>query len=264
MSILHTGAQAMRIVTTSWDDGHRSDLKIAKLLHERMISGTFYIPSNEVTRSALLGAELRGLISTGFEIGAHTVSHPNLSTLNRGEITREVVNCKEILEQAVGARISMFCYPGGRYNRNVIRELRRAGYDGARTTRMFSTHWKFPPFEMPTTVQAFPHSKVECLRNLVRAPNLHRLFTYASQGRGHRNWVALGQRFFDQVLQDGGIWHLYGHSWEIDSRNLWDDLREMLDYVQGRIGVVYLTNGELTRLLQGKHEIHAPRFVEQL
>ena len=50
----------MRIVTTSWDDGHRSDMKIAKLLCERAIAGTFYIPGNEVTRSSLLGAELRG------------------------------------------------------------------------------------------------------------------------------------------------------------------------------------------------------------
>src|SRR5439155_5874242 len=219
---------AMRIVTTSWDDGHRSDMKIAKLLCERAIAGTFYIPGNEVTRSSLLGAELRGLVSKGLEIGAHTVSHQNMLRLDPDELTREVVNSKDILEQAIGSRVSMFCYPMGRYNRKVIRELQRAGYDGARTTRMFCTNLKFPPFEMPTTLQAYSHTAGEYLRNVVRSPNMHRFFTYVTERHRCRNWVKLGQRLFDRILDEGGMWHLYGHSWEIDSRGLWDDLREML------------------------------------
>jgi hypothetical protein len=56
----------------------------------------------------------------------------------------------------------------------------------------------------------------------------------------------LGKQLFDEVLEDGGIWHLYGHSWEIEELGIWDDLLEMLDYVSHHSNVTYLTNGQLT------------------
>ena len=258
-----TRARVMRIVTTSWDDGDRSDMKLAELLSERAISGTLYIPANGLTHSSLLARELRGLASEGFEIGAHTVSHQNLLGLGPNELTREVVDCKDILEQAVDKRVSMFCYPMGRYDTKVIRELQRAGYDGARTTRMFSSALKFPKFEMPTTLQAYSHTTGKYLRNVMRSPNIHRFFTYLTELHRCRNWVELGQRLFDRMLDKGGMWHLYGHSWEIDSLGLWPDLREMLDYVQGREGVMYVTNGELMRLLRTECEMSIRPLAEE-
>ena len=50
-------------------------------------------------------------------------------------------------------------------------------------------------------------------------------------------------------MEDGGIWHLWGHSWEIDQLGLWDELAEMLDYVHGREDVLYLNNGDLLQYL---------------
>jgi hypothetical protein len=41
---LHTTMPMPRIVTTSWDDGDPSDLKVAELLRARALSGTFYVP----------------------------------------------------------------------------------------------------------------------------------------------------------------------------------------------------------------------------
>jgi len=62
-----------------------------------------------------------------------------------------------------------------------------------------------------------------------------------------KNWVQLGKKLFDQVSAEGGIWHLYGHSWELEALNLWDELREMLDYVARRPGVSYLSNAQVVR-----------------
>jgi hypothetical protein len=50
---------------------------------------------------------------------------------------------------------------------------------------------------------------------------------------------------FNRVLEHGGIWHLYGHSWEVDQLGIWPDLTEMLDYVSHRDGVAYVTNSRL-------------------
>jgi hypothetical protein len=50
-------------------------------------------------------------------------------------------------------------------------------------------------------------------------------------------------------MERGGIWHLYGHSWEIDEHKLWLELVEMLDYVAHREGVLYLTNSHALSLV---------------
>ena len=97
----------------------------------------------------------------------------------------------------------------------------------------------------------------------MRSPNMHRFFTYLTELHRCRNWVELGQRLFDHMLDKGGMWHLYGHSWEIDSLGLWPDLREMLDYVQGREGVMYVTNGELIRLLRTECEMSIRPLAEE-
>ena len=50
------------------------------------------------------------------------------------------------------------------------------------------------------------------------------------------------------VLTNGGIWHLWGHSWEIDENNDWELLDDVLAYVKKKgkeYGAEFLTNGEL-------------------
>lgn len=235
-----------KIVTTSWDDGDPRDLKIAELLHSRGIAGTFYIPmSGYLNKMTLTGSDLRTLSSQGFEIGAHSMSHNSLTLLPGKQIEDEVRTCKQDLEEVLGTEVSMFCYPNGRYNTRVIAEVRRAGYKGARTTWMLSTRSSFLPFEMPTTLQAFPHRSAGYIRDLGRARDLSGLWKFSTELRGFPSWIDLGKRLFNQVLEYGGIWHLYGHSWEIDDLAIWNQLREILDYVSHREGVIYVTNGQL-------------------
>jgi peptidoglycan/xylan/chitin deacetylase (PgdA/CDA1 family) len=239
-----------RIVTTSWDDGDRADLRVGELLRSREIGGTFYVPISPYgVRPALSNAELRTLSSEGFEIGAHGASHKLLSGLNGQELSKEVSTCKPRLEDILGTQVRMFCYPGGRYDSNVVRSLRQADYWGARTVRMLATGLEFNPFEMPTTLQTFPHSRAAYIRNVARARKLDGLQTFLSERTRLGNWLELGKRLFDSVLQDGGIWHLYGHSWEIDKLGLWTDLETILDYVCKRKGVMYVPNWKLLRLL---------------
>jgi peptidoglycan/xylan/chitin deacetylase (PgdA/CDA1 family) len=46
-------------------------------------------------------------------IGAHTVTHPCLSALNRTRQREEIVDSKTGLEQMLGREISLFSYPFG-------------------------------------------------------------------------------------------------------------------------------------------------------
>jgi hypothetical protein len=63
------------------------------------------------------------------------------------------------------------------------------------------------------------------------------------------SWVSIGKILFDRVLKQGGVWHLFGHSWEIERGGLWTGLAEMLDYVSRREGVLYCTNSDILKYL---------------
>ena len=230
-----------KLVTTSWDDGDCADLKLAELLSSKGIRGTFYIPIKYREKS-LAHAELRTLASEGFEIGAHGWSHKHLWHLQPEELVHEVRPCKHVLEDILGRQVEMFCYPCGRYDTNTVRALRRAGYRGARTVRMLATRPTFNAFEMPTTLQAFPHAAFTYLKNVARGHSLESFQSCFAQLQRLGNWVELGKRLFDSVLEDGGVWHLYGHSWEIERLGLWDGLHELLEYVCRREAVRYVPN----------------------
>jgi hypothetical protein len=239
----------MLAVSTSWDDGDRSDLRVAEMLAGYGLRGTFYVPIDPFRAGHELSVkDVRELAAGEFEIGGHTVSHRNLTELSGEEQEREVLECKRILEDRLGAEVRSFCYPNGRLNRATVRLVERAGYQGARTTRMLRSSFKFPRFEMPTTLQAFPHPAQAYLRNSIRGGNPAGLAGVALHLRRARNWVELGKMLFDRVLEDGGFWHLYGHSWELERLGLWGQLEELLSYVARRPGVHYVTNAGVYQL----------------
>lgn len=261
MNVSATNREAVRgrprvLVTTSWDDDAASGMRVAELLGEKRMRGTFYVPTGELNGgSHFTAGNLRTLSGNGFEIGAHTVSHRVLTELSEAELAEEVGDCKAILEQMLGRQIVMFCYPRGRFNAQVLREVQRAGYAGARTTRMLCSSVVFSPLEMPTTVQAYPHTRSNYLRNVARLGGFSALAQSVAEMMQFENWVQLGKKFFDRVLRDGGVWHLYGHPWELEKLNLWTQLEEVLDYVSGRDGVAYLTNAELLQTVKSQYEV---------
>jgi peptidoglycan-N-acetylglucosamine deacetylase len=231
------------IVTTSWDDGHPADFRLAELLSRHKLPGTFYIPlHNREGRATVEVDGIRRLHRAGFEIGAHTVSHTPLTQIEPGQLRSEVFGSKAALEDALGEPISMFCYPKGRFDRRTLACVREAGYRGARTTRILATSKNFRQYEMPTTIQAFPTQPMGYIRNLVRRMAFGSLYAYCTKVHKQGNWVEAGKYLFDDVLRHGGIWHLYGHSWELKNLNLWEELDRLLAYVAGRESVLYTSN----------------------
>jgi peptidoglycan-N-acetylglucosamine deacetylase len=238
------------IVTTSWDDGHSEDLKVAELLKTRKLPATFYVTSGWVDRpSNLTPGELRDLAGAGFEIGGHTVSHPVLTEIDPSSLKSEIGNCKASLEAILGTELFSFAYPKGRLNPAVVNEVKSAGFRCARGVQLLSSSPVFPLFEMPVTIQAHPHSWSAYWRNLLRRGEVRTLARYSIVIGKSKSWVELGKALFDRTLQNGGVWHLVGHSWETENNDGWRELTEMLDYVSGRQGVRYLTNGELGQLV---------------
>lgn len=229
------------IVTTSWDDGLKLDLKIAKLLNKYNLKGTFYIAPNnrEWNRKDILSNNEIKQLSHDFEIGVHTMTHPTLTQINEQAAYQEMLGSKIFLEKLINTEMKMFCYPKGFYNARIKSLVRKTGFIGARTVKRFHI---FPPvdfFEFGTTVQATPH-RLKFSPELPLKLNL--TFSYSLF---IKEWVNIAKKIFDYVYQNGGIFHLWGHSWEVDKHDDWEKLEDVFSYISQKPSVKYLENGEL-------------------
>jgi peptidoglycan-N-acetylglucosamine deacetylase len=237
-SFVGSGPPAVR-VTTSWDDGHVLDHCVAGLLETYEIAGTFYIaPQNvELERRVRMGKRDLRALAEGFEIGGHTRHHIRLNTISDAVAEREIGEGKDELEQILESSLRSFCYPGGAYAPQHKSMVRNAGFEYARTVRRYQTSSSCP-MEVHTTIHA--------CRHLCDVPEMLRL----SKGSTRRaasyfwNWDVLAMALFDQVLAAGGVYHLWGHSWEIEQNCDWDRLERVLGYIARRPGVQYVVNSD--------------------
>ena len=64
----------------------------------------------------------------GFEIGAHTMTHPDLTRLTHQEQIEEIVASKDSLENLLGEELTSFAYPFGRVDRSSHIITQKAGF----------------------------------------------------------------------------------------------------------------------------------------
>ena len=215
-------------ITTSWDDGHPLDLRVADRLAKYGLRGTFYVPaSGEHPRMS--AAELRRLAS-GFEIGAHTLHHLDLTRASEGCARREIVASKAWIEDSTGKPCRMFCPPLGRFSARHLGIVREAGYLGLRSVELCSLarpRRKAGVMLMPTTVQAFPHKPAAFYRNALKRGVFRNLWRYLACRRAG-DWPKLAAALLRAALGEGGIFHLWGHSWDVEETGQWQQLDAVL------------------------------------
>jgi len=77
---------------------------------------------------------VRNLLAAGWELDAHTITHPDLTRVEDAQLWHEVDGSRLELQQLFHVPVDFFCYPSGRYDARVVAAVRRAGYLGATTT----------------------------------------------------------------------------------------------------------------------------------
>lgn len=77
--------------------------------------------------------QLRALSAAGWEIGAHSRSHPRLTELPAERCAEEVAGSRADLEALLGRPVTSWCYPYGAANPAVVTAVRAAGYRTAVT-----------------------------------------------------------------------------------------------------------------------------------
>jgi hypothetical protein len=194
-------------------------------------------------------AQIRELAS-GFEIGAHTLEHVVLTRTNLDRVREEITGSRNWLADIVSEPCIMFCPPEGKYSRRHALTVKDAGYLGLRSVELLSLAW--PRREggimaMPTSVQAFPHDSRTLARNALKRAAFRNLWRALQLIEG-RNWPWLAATLLERAARCGGVFHLWGHSWELRQAGEWNRLEEVLRIMgsfasQARV----LSNGEICR-----------------
>ena len=246
-------------ITTSWDDGHPADLRIAEMLARHGLTGTFYVPRSIETGVMPL-SDIRRL-SQDHEIGAHTLHHVFLADADDATSRQEISGSKKWVEDVTGSACPMFCPPAGRFQARHVPMFRDAGYAGIRTVEFFSLdlpRFRSGLLEMPTTLQAFPHPAANYLKNLIKRRAGANFWLYARTGHT-RNWPDLARRLLERTLRVGGVFHLWGHSWEVERAGQWARLEEVFALLgEAREQAPCLTNGQVCQRRSRDGAVGAP------
>jgi peptidoglycan/xylan/chitin deacetylase (PgdA/CDA1 family) len=89
----------------------------------------------------------------GVEIGAHTITHPILSSLDDAAAAREIAGSKQELEDLIGKPVRLFAYPNGKVGKDFdarhVAMVEKAGFDAAFTTAVGAISRGQDRFQLP-------------------------------------------------------------------------------------------------------------------
>lgn len=132
--IFTTGAVSLR-----FDDGETSQIENAvPKMNAKGYKGTFYIVSRQLLDYGFSGYmsinDVKQLAQQGHEIGAHTRTHANLTTLGTSALQDEIAGSRQdILAWGVGP-VNTFSYPFGAHNASAVQAVKDAGFKSAAAT----------------------------------------------------------------------------------------------------------------------------------
>lgn len=119
----------------SFDDGIQSQYTHAfRALAKRGWPGVLNLEVKNLDEGDIGAEQVEEMIGAGWEIGSHTLTHPDLSGLSGSDLEREVADSRAELSDRLGVPVDFFCYPSGSYDAEAVKAVRRAGYRGATTT----------------------------------------------------------------------------------------------------------------------------------
>ena len=188
---------AERAFVLTFDDGYRSVYEHAfPLLAELGLTATVFVatgdgggerPPSLAGREMLSWRELDEMARHGVAIGAHTRTHPDLTTLPRAAARAEMADSRRILEDRLGVAVRSFAYPFGRFDARC-RELASELFDCACTDRLGRVGPRSDPYALPRVEMYYLRSARRIA--LVSSPVIGLLLTLLAGPRRLRRALA--------------------------------------------------------------------------
>lgn len=224
-----------KAVTFSYDDGVTQDIRLIELLNKYGLKGTFNLNSELLGKEGHLIREEVWVnhtkvdpdkvkdIYAGHEVAAHTLTHPNLTRIEDDEeVVRQVEQDRQNLSRLAGYEVVGMAYPCGGVNfsdhvSKLIEE--RTGIKYART--IISNY----SFEEQENLYQFK-------------PTVYHVMEM------DKLWE-VGKRFLESDSEERQILYIWGHSYEFDIHDTWDQFEEFLKMISGHQDIFYGTNREV-------------------
>jgi peptidoglycan/xylan/chitin deacetylase (PgdA/CDA1 family) len=114
----------------SFDDGNDSDVQIGlpALLDRGMNAQFFPIAGRLGSPGSLAADDVRELVTRGMTIGSHGMHHRPWRRMDSATRNMELVEARQLIEEAAGIAVVEAACPLGRYDRRLLTDLRRLGY----------------------------------------------------------------------------------------------------------------------------------------
>lgn len=163
-------------------------------------------------------------IASRFDVGSHTYSHVDLTSLSLNKAREEIIQGKLELEDIIGRRVDKFCFPWGKYNKSVANLVKEAGFRSARTARIFCVDGlnDGDEFIENPNLHIYNHKKITYILSSVKHLDFRSLIKALELSDDGFLNVAIG-------LGLNKI-HVWGHSWEVYENGLQKDLVSFLKY----------------------------------
>ena len=121
-------------VVLSFDDGYPQDFtNVRPLLLRHHWPAVLNLAVQNVLDRKLTVPQLRRMVRDGWELAAHTMTHPDLTTVSGSQLRFQVAGSRRWIRQRLHVPVEFFCYPSGRYDAAVLSAVRAAGFKGATT-----------------------------------------------------------------------------------------------------------------------------------
>jgi peptidoglycan/xylan/chitin deacetylase (PgdA/CDA1 family) len=126
----------------SFDDGMEDNFSTAlPIMQELGVRGTIYVQTGVIGEEnpwvagerMMNRRELSAVANAGFELGAHTVTHPDLSSMSYEACLAEMTESRDVVAELSGRPVSTFAYPFGHYGPDAMKAAADAGFEAAAT-----------------------------------------------------------------------------------------------------------------------------------
>ena len=107
-------------------------------------------------------AQKQAFVAAGWEIGAHTLTHPHLASLPAAAVAHELAASKAELERRLGINILSFAYPYGDLSPETKRLAAEAGFTYAVATDSGGMHLEDDRMQI-FRINMFPHESASSL-----------------------------------------------------------------------------------------------------
>ena len=221
-----------KAVTFSFDDGVTQDIRLVKILNKYNLKGTFNLNSSLLAKDNVLDRNGRKVshkklfvedvkrVYQGHEVAVHTLTHPNLTTLEEQDIIYQVETDREVLSKIVGYEVVGMAYPcGGVNNDDRVASILKEN-TGVKYARTISSTYNFD-----------------------RQDNLYRF--NPSVYYIEDNFEKIVDDFIALKTDKPQLLYIWGHSYEMDAGYIsWENFERICKKLAFNKDIFYGTNKE--------------------